>query len=498
VSRLARRLHDLWVRIGLGRSVFGRLLTAYTGLAVVGLLVIGLLLSYVGGGYIRHQKQEELTRAARRVSVAVQRLVGGPPAGEAGEELAGLVLLLSTTLNAGVVIFAEDGTVVAAAAGDEALGMGSVAEDITRRVGEGRIVTAISRLVADGPQVLLSAVPLGEGDGPRGGVLVYAPVTDLEAAVARFRETILWVALAVTLLSMAVGSYVSWTISRPLRHLRRAVADLAAGRYPEGPVDPAVETEDEIGELAAAIAGLGQKLAAADRHRQQAEESRRRLLADVSHELRTPLTSIRGFTEALLDELDDDPQARRRHLRLIHEQTLHLSRLVQDLLELSRLESGDIRLVRLPVDLGQLVRGVAERLAPNAEASGTRLVVAPCDEPLQVMGDPDRLEQIITNLAVNALGVSAGGTVTLAVRAHQDEVCLEVADTGPGIDPADLPFIWQRFYRGRSGASGTGLGLAIVRHLVELHGGRVAVEAQPGQGARFQVFLPRLSVTHRS
>src|SRR5690606_21072284 len=114
-------------------------------------------------------------------------------------------------------------------------------------------------------------------------------------------------------------------------------------------------------------------------------------------------------------------------------------------------------------------------------------------EPLQVFGDPDRLEQIITNLVVNGLEVSAGGAVTLTARGDEDEVCLEVADTGPGIDPTDLPFIWQRFYRGRSGAggSGTGLGLAIVRRIVELHDGRVAVETQPGRGTRFHVFLPR-------
>lgn len=494
MSRVGRRLSELWGRIGLGRSVFGRLLTAYTGLAVVGLLVIGLLLSYLAGGYIRDQKYEELTRAARRIGFSVQQVVGGPSLAAAGEDLGNLVWLLSSTLNVGVVLFDGDGSVVAAAAGGEVLGMGSVSEDITQRIREGRTVTANSRLAPDGPPALLAAVPLGEGDQVAGGVLVYAPVADLDAAIARFRETILWVALAVSLLSIAVGSYVSWTISRPLRHLRRIVADLGAGRYPEVAVNPDVDSDDEIGELAAAIVSLGEKLGASDRYRRQAEESRRRLLADVSHELRTPLTSIRGFTEALLDELDDNPQARRRYLRLIHEQTLHLSRLVQDLLDLSRLEAGDIHLVRLPVDLAQLVRGVAERLKPSAEGAGTDLVVEGDQGPLQVIGDPDRLEQIITNLTINALEVSKGRHVTLTVRGEDREVCLEVADTGPGIDPTDLPFIWQRFYRGRKGddVPGTGLGLAIVRQLVELHGGRVAVETKPGQGARFSVYLPRV------
>ncbi|HEX6989857.1 MAG TPA: HAMP domain-containing sensor histidine kinase [Bacillota bacterium] len=500
MSRFTRRLYDLWVRVGLGRSVFGRLLTAYTGLAVVGLLVIGLALSYLAGGYIRDQKLEELTRAARRFSLSVQQVVDAPSLDEAGEELANAVWLLSITLNMGVVLFADDGGVVAAAAGGEVLGMGSVSEDISARIREGRTVTASSRLVPEGPQVLLAAVPVGSEDQVVGGVLVYTPVADLDAAVARFRETILWVALAVSLLSIAVGSYVSWTISRPLRQLRRVVAGLSAGQYPEGGVDPDVYSEDEIGELAAAIVSLGERLGASDRYRSQAEESRRRLLADVSHELRTPLTSIRGFTEVLLDELDDNPQARRRYLRLIHEQTLHLSRLVQDLLDLSRLEAGDIHLVRLAVDLGRLVEGVAERLRPNAEAVGAKLTVVVGEEPLQVIGDPDRLEQIITNLCTNALEVSGGGEVTLTVRGDEREACLEVADTGPGIDPTDLPYIWQRFYRGRSDGDGrgTGLGLAIVRQLVELHGGRVAVDTQPGQGARFSVFLPRVTVTSRS
>ena len=500
MSRMARRLYDLWVRVGLGRSLFGRLLTAYTGLAVVGLLVIGLLLSYLAGGYIRAQKFEELTRAARRVSLTVQQLVDASSLGQASEDLDRLVWLLSSTLNVGIVLFTDDGSVVAASAAGESLVINSVPPDITQRVLAGRTATLHTRLVPDGPPVLVAAVPLGEDEPVPGGVLVYTPVADLRAAVARFRETILWVALAVSLLSIGVGSYVSWTISRPLRQLRRIVADIGAGNYPAGTI-AAADSEDEIGELAAAILSLGDRLAAADRHRRQAEESRRRLLADVSHELRTPLTTIRGFTEALIDELDDNPQARRRHLRLIHEQTLHLARLVDDLLELSRLEAGDIRLVRMPVDLGALVHSVAERMRPAAERRDVRLlVVAGTEGQDQVIGDPDRLEQVITNLVANAVDVSTGGEVTLTVRADDAEVCLEVRDTGPGIDPTDLPYIWQRFYRGRKGGDrgGTGLGLAIVRQLVELHGGRVSVETQPGQGSRFFVYLPRASVTSRS
>lgn len=484
--------HRLWARIGLHRSLFGRLLTAYTGLAVVGMVIIGLLLSYLAGGYIRDQRMEELNRVARRVGHLVRQVAADNEEQALSRDLAALIPFIGDTLNVGIGLFDTQGSVVAVSSDGEAVLGTTVPENILTAVMEQKIVNDIMRLDDKGSGYLVAVAPVGDADQIFGGVLVYTPEQDVQHAVTRIRETILWVALAVLLVSIGVGSYISWSISRPLRDIRRIVDNIGAGNYQtqslQGPAG-----DDEIGELASAIVALGKQLAAAERQRSQAEESRRRLFADVSHELRTPLTTMRGFTEALLDELDDNPGTRRRYLQLIHEQALHLGRLVDDLMRLSRLEAGDIRLVRMPVDLVGLVKNVADRFRPVAQRQDVQIDVVAGNDAAIVIGDPDRLEQIVTNLLANAIDVSAGGRVQLGIiNHHSDTVRLEVADTGPGIDPADLPYVWERFYRGNKRCGqGSGLGLAIVRRLVELHNGSVSVETHPGEGTRFLVNFPR-------
>ncbi|HEY8456706.1 MAG TPA: HAMP domain-containing sensor histidine kinase [Actinopolymorphaceae bacterium] len=509
VRSLGLAARRLWSRLGLDRSLFGRLIVAYTALVLVGLVVIGLLLSYLAGAYIRQENERELARVARRVHVAVLQS-GGLSVRPGQAELLNLLAgFLGGTLDVNIWLFNREGTVVATSDQDQAVPGLTVPEAILERVQQGQTVTDSLQL-AD-TSVLFTAVPLIEREQVVGGVLVSKPAEELNRAVARIRETILWVALVVLLLALALGSYLSWSIVRPLRRLRQIVAHIGSGRYPEGDAELAA-TDDEIGELAAAITHLARELAAAERLRREAEQNQRRLLADVSHELRTPLTTIRGFTEALIDEVETDPVHRRRYLGLIHEQTLHLGRLVDDLLELSRLEAGDIRLVRMPVRLDALARQVVERLSRRAGDNGVALSVT-CHDAVgcdyTVIGDPDRLEQVITNLVVNAIDVSSGGEVSLHLEQTGEEVRLEVRDTGPGIDPEDLPYIWERFYRGRHGrrpsgdgrsdgpADGrpghTGLGLAIVRRLVLMHDGRVDVETHPGQGSVFKVCFPRAS-----
>lgn len=514
MNNFSRFLSRFWTRIGLQRTLFGRLLLAYTGLAVFGLVIIGVLMSFLAAGYIRDQNTEELTRVARRASLLVQQVMQDPANGNMPQTLSNLLPFIGSTLDVGVGLFNDEGAIVAASADSEAILGAEVPKEIFEQVRSGKVFSTSTRLVDQSPSLLVAAAPIGEGDQIIGGVLVYTPLQDLQHTTARIRETILWVALVVLLLSIGVGSYVSWSISRPLRLLRRIVADIGSGSHPPAPPIP-VDTDDEIGELATAIVDLDTKLTAAELQRRQAEEGRRRLLADVSHELRTPLTTMLGFTEALLDQMDANPETRRRYLRLIHEQTLHLGRLVEDLLELSRLEAGDIRLVMMPVDLAGLVNNVAERLRPAAEREDIAINVSVTVGAAPVIGDPDRLEQIVTNLTANAMDVSVGGQVDLLVGAEGDEVFLEVRDTGPGIDPSDLPYIWERFYRssrsnaggsgsgsggagggggGSSTRKGSGLGLAIVRQLVQLHNGQVAVETNPGAGTRFRVQLPKAHV----
>ncbi|AUW93026.1 MAG: PAS domain-containing sensor histidine kinase [Sulfobacillus thermosulfidooxidans] len=293
------------------------------------------------------------------------------------------------------------------------------------------------------------------------------------------------------------------------RHLLEVVRDMAlddavAKVTQEGgtetvlwspPDNDSLVVEVTAGALNQPIGGLGAVLVARNVSAQkQVERMRQDFVANVSHELQTPLTVIRGFTETLLDN-PDDPSAR-RFLELIHEEAGRMSRLVDDLLTLSRMEHHSMPMTRQPVDIPVLVESMAVKLAPRIEAAELTLDNrVPQHMPL-VSGDPDLLAEVLMNLVANAVQYTpAGGliTVSMALDVGSHMVGISVKDTGIGIPAQDLPRIFERFYRvdrARSRASGgTGLGLAIVKHIMELHGGRIEVKSTVGAGTEFIVWL---------
>jgi two-component system, OmpR family, phosphate regulon sensor histidine kinase PhoR len=226
----------------------------------------------------------------------------------------------------------------------------------------------------------------------------------------------------------------------------------------------------------------------------RAERLRRELTANVSHELRTPLTSIKGFTETLLGGALADEATCRRFLTIIDGEATRLMTLVDDLMALSRLESRAEPMELRPVRLDTVVAEAAGRLRPQAARHGVALNARAAAETT-VMADPDRLIQVLTNLIDNAIKFTPeGGWVDVALRDDGTDAMVSVSDSGRGIPQDDLPRVFDRFYRverSRSReAGGTGLGLAIAKHIVEAHGGRIAVASRPGRGTTFTVALP--------
>jgi two-component system phosphate regulon sensor histidine kinase PhoR len=225
------------------------------------------------------------------------------------------------------------------------------------------------------------------------------------------------------------------------------------------------------------------------------ERVRKDFVANASHELKTPLTSIAGYVEALLDGAKDDPKTCAQFLGIIQKHTENLKAILSDLLQLSTIESGVYRWKRQEVAIGDLMERAARVLRPVAERRQQTLTVRPCEAPLTIWGDLDRLTEALTNLLDNAVKYTPeGGTVTMEAAADGDGARIVVTDTGIGIPPKELSRIFERFYRIDRARSreqgGTGLGLAIVKHIVEAHGGRVAVDSAVGRGSIFTLHLP--------
>lgn len=225
------------------------------------------------------------------------------------------------------------------------------------------------------------------------------------------------------------------------------------------------------------------------------EQLRRDFIADVSHELRTPLTSIQGFTEALLDEMASNREMQVEYLKVIHQESLRLCRLVDELLDLARLESGKTTWELNPIDMADLLPGVLRKLKPQLEERDLRVdLEVPAGFPA-VPGNEERIEQVLINLLQNAIRYSPpGGVIKVSAFYSPSTVTVSISDEGPGIPEEDLPHIWERFYRVEKSRSrafgGTGLGLAIVKQIVEKHGGKVIVQSRQGEGSTFSFTLP--------
>lgn len=247
--------------------------------------------------------------------------------------------------------------------------------------------------------------------------------------------------------------------------------------------------------------GQGVVLCFMDRSRDdEVTNLRSSFVANVSHELRTPLTALMGFIETLKGPARDDPQAQARFLDIMEQEAGRMSRLIDDLLSLSRVEADERIRPTGSVDVGKVLRAAADSIGPLCEASGATLVLEGLDENVVVPGDADQLRQVVLNLLENAIKYG-GKRITAGVQFDEQlpilrgpGAVIEVADDGPGIASWHIPRLTERFYRvdtHRSrDAGGTGLGLAIVKHIVQRHRGRLRIESAEGRGSRFRIFLP--------
>lgn len=310
-----------------------------------------------------------------------------------------------------------------------------------------------------------------------------------EEILGPFSRGVLLALLLALLLAYAMARW----IAEPLQRIARATEEFAQGKVVEIPL----QGPQEVQALARSFNEMSAKVLASQR-------SQRDFIANISHDLKTPLTSIQGFAQAILDDTAHDLQGIKQAAQIIRNESERMYRLVLDLLELARLDSG-VTTIRLePFDLSALLRALQQKVQPLADRQGITLEfpALPADGSPDTMvdGDPDRLEQALANVLDNAVKYSpAGGKVEVGLSLGAGWIELSVADSGPGIPEADLERIFERFYqtdKARSGAGrGFGLGLAIAREIITLHGGEIRAYNRPAEGGSggsvFIIRLPR-------
>ena len=323
------------------------------------------------------------------------------------------------------------------------------------------------------------------------------PFTFRASALNNVTGLLIAVALFALGMAMIVAALLARRFTTPLRRLTEATRGLAEGDLSRRvtPVQVAAAPA-ELTELANQFNAMAERLEESVGIIRRDRDRSRDFLADVSHELRTPIAALRTFNELVKEHAADDPEARAEFLESSSQQIERLDWLAQNLLELSKLDSGLVLLDLRPDDLRAAVESAVDQATASAARRAVDLRLSVPDHPIRIRHDPLRIGQVVTNLVGNAVKFTPrGGSVEVAVRAVPEGAEIEVRDTGVGIDAAELPRIFERFYRG-SGAneargSGSGLGLAIVRSIVDMHAGSVSVESRRGAGSKFVVTLPR-------
>jgi len=344
---------------------------------------------------------------------------------------------------------------------------------------------------------------LGKGKGPVGGQgVVNAPVLVNGASVGTVRlvfesaagtraRDVAWSWIAVAaVVALLVAILASWVVTRlltrPIKAMTAATREFAAG---DRQARAGIHGPGELGELARAFDSMADTVA-------RSERERRNLTADVAHELRTPLAALQAGLEELRDGLvEPSPQG----LAGLHDQSLRLGRVVSDLAELAAVEASGVSVPRTEVDLTQVARD--ELAARDSQLRAAGLAVGSrLDGPLLVLADSDRLHQAVGNLLANAARYCRpGDEVAVVVRTEDDQAVLDVVDSGPGIAADELPFIFDRLWRGRDSqqVAGSGIGLAVAREIVVAHGGTIEASSPERIGTTITIRLPRASSAAR-
>jgi two-component system sensor histidine kinase BaeS len=297
----------------------------------------------------------------------------------------------------------------------------------------------------------------------------------------------------IALIAILISLFLARSLTKPLKSLTTAVERMQGGDYTQR-VDPP-NSHDEIGHLAHAFNAMAGTIETDVTELKQQDELRRDLIANIAHDLATPLTSVQGFSEALADDVITNPQVRQETAQLIGREIQRLRRLVGDMQNMTSLEAGRLQLDLAPLDLYTLVNETLDVVGFECEQVGITIHNEMSPTTPLVLADSDRVTQVLLNLLDNARRHTPdGGAITIGAKPDKQHLMVWISDTGIGIDPADLPHIFERFYRAdrarTTTTGGSGLGLAIVKAIITAQNGTIYAESQPGQGTRIVFTLP--------
>lgn len=331
---------------------------------------------------------------------------------------------------------------------------------------------------------VLIGLPVKTGESITGALLINMPLAPVKDTASILKKQLLYISIILFFVALLLSFILARTFIKPILSITKVTGEMASGNLG---IRLKTKSRDEIGRLSLAINHLGEELS-------KIEQLRRDFVANVSHELRTPLSLIRGYAETIRDVTGGNEEKRAKQLEIIIEEAQRLGAIVDDILDLSQMQSAMRALNLADFDLNNTILNIAERYELISSQTGIRLLVK-SNGPVIVKGDEERIQQVLHNLLNNALNHSqTGASVAITIETNDKKAKIEVSDTGEGISQEDMKHIWERYFKadksGKSKRLGTGLGLSIVKNILEVHKCKYGVESTEGKGTTFWFELP--------
>jgi len=455
-------------------------MVTYFVIILTALLTLGILLSSFFQDYIMETRKEELLREGKAISQYVELYLAGLID---SRTLQYQYQVIDRFLGATIWVTDERGYIQSSYNSSQLESVDWKNQKVTVnefvQVLEGNTITRIGRFGESfSVPVLTVGMPLVINNKIMGTIFLHSPIQGINRTLSDTYKSIWRAAILSSIISMFLLYIISRRFSRPLTEMNIISREIATGNFKRR---VKVRTRDEVGQLAINFNAMADSL-------ENLELMRRSFVANVSHELKSPLTSMRGYIQGVLDQTIPE-EDQKKYLKIALSETERMNRLINELLDLSRIQTGQFSMEMKTVDINETIRRVLIAREDRINEKGMDVDVDFEKDVCLVEGDPDRLQHVIINHLDNAIKYNReGGIITLKTWTHKDTVYVKVADQGPGIPKDEIPHIWEPFYqidKSRSTKDGTGLGLSIVKKIIEGHGQNIWLNSEEGKGAAF-------------
>lgn len=462
---------------------FLKLLSSHVLILILAFLLMGLIFSQFVRSYIFENKVEELNEYGQQIleDVSIHE--------ESPQTFLNKYSKLLEARNIQYILFDSNADIIYPNVSmDPSIRLSQKEWD---KLSKGESVTILHDIKRFDQEVSLVALPSMEGENITGGILLLSPISTSLKMIGQLNQYLLYTIAIAATAAIFLSLIFSRNLSTRVRAFRKATSMISSGDYNVHVPD---DSKDDLGYLARDFNEMVVQLKKSHEEIERLENRRQKFLADVSHELRTPLTTISGLAEGIKNQLIPEGEVD-KGMNLIDREAKRLIRLVNENLDYEKIRSNQLELHMIDIQAIEVFEVVSEQLLMQADEKNNQIYIEAADD-IFIHADYDRLVQILINIVKNSIQFTENGWISMRAFENEHDICIEIEDNGMGIDPKEVDWIWERFYKADSSRTNSyfgefGIGLSIVKQLVSLHNGKIDVQSEPNNGTIFRLFFPK-------